>query len=246
MMMTDSAQKPEENDEAISYRLSRFLRSTGYEMSAAIESILANNSQIEKVLQEQNLEGALQYTQQTKTDCEVLQELINDCFHFFETVKIPRRPSLSSETFDIAQTVQTVINAIQPLATKNHNTLSIDCADGLGSMHTDRRRVRQVLINLLSNACKFTENGQVSLHAYRKTREHAETIVFKVIDTGIGIPSDLQQHLFDFKSSDDTHYGLPISYAFCQQLGGTIFVDSEQGKGSTFTVSLPAQVAGAC
>ena len=119
-------------------------------------------------------------------------------------------------------------------------------------MHADMTRVRQILYNLLSNACKFTERGTVSLRAQRRSRDGRDWITFRVSDTGIGMTHDQTTKLFQaFSQVGDTAasrkyggtgLGLVICKRFCEMMGGTVSVDSEQGKGTTFTVELPADV----
>jgi signal transduction histidine kinase len=156
---------------------------------------------------------------------------------------------LHLETFDIAVLVRGVATTIQPLVEKNGNRLEVHCADDLGAMHADQTRVQQVLFNLLSNAAKFTDGGAITFTA---VRERGEWIRFSVADTGIGMRPEVVRNLFEIFTQADTSttrkyggtgLGLAISQRFCQLMGGEISVESEVGKGSTFTVRLPAEVA---
>jgi signal transduction histidine kinase len=156
----------------------------------------------------------------------------------------------------------------QPLAKKNGNALQLHSATGLGSMHADMSKVRQVLLNLLSNAAKFTEHGTITMTVKKEDltngretedrRNGAETldcsaaIIFRVSDTGIGLTPEQMEHLFEaFKQADGSTtrkyggagLGLAISRRFCQMMGGDITVESAgPGHGSTFSVRLPIQV----
>ncbi|MCK5365078.1 MAG: hypothetical protein KAR22_19000, partial [Gammaproteobacteria bacterium] len=128
------------------------------------------------------------------------------------------------------------------------NQLIVRCEDDLGTMHSDITRVRQILLNLLSNAFKFTEKGDITLGVERDTLESEDWLVVEVTDTGIGMAEEQIQRLFqEFTPADNsmtrkyggTGLGLAISRRLCGLLGGEITVHSELGKGTTFTVRLP-------
>jgi signal transduction histidine kinase len=162
------------------------------------------------------------------------------------------KASLDLETFSLSVLVDEVVTAIQPLLEEHDNTLQVACADNLGSMYADQTKVRQILFNLLSNAAKFTEQGQITLAVEHQSNSGTEWINFQVTDTGIGMSSDQLEHLFEpFMQADlsasrrysGTGLGLSISRTFCRMMGGDISVESEFAKGSTFTVQLPAKVS---
>ena len=151
---------------------------------------------------------------------------------------------------DIAVTplVRDVVQTAQHLAKSNNNELILLCPDDTGNMEGDPTRVRQVLLNLLSNACKFTSNGTITLAVKRENTGNGPVVVFEVSDTGIGISNtDLSQLFEDFTQSDSTHrrryggtgLGLAITKKICAMMNGDISVSSELGRGSTFTVRLP-------
>ena len=153
--------------------------------------------------------------------------------------------------FDIKELVNEVTGAMEFSARKNSNQLEDDCADDLGTMTADAKRVRQILFNLLGNACKFTENGQVRLHATRHSERGRDGMQFRISDTGIGMTDEQVGRLFmPFSQADSstsrkyggTGLGLAISRRFCTMMGGTISVDSIANEGSVFTVWLPAIV----
>ena len=155
------------------------------------------------------------------------------------------------ESFDINALIKEVEATIHPLAENKCNELIIDCPDNAGTMEADQTRVRQMLHNLLGNACKFTENGTVTLKITRTTREGAGWITFDVIDTGVGIPEDSLKNIFlEFSQVDNsstrkfggTGLGLAISRRFCLMMGGDITVKSVEGEGSTFTIEMPVKV----
>ncbi len=150
------------------------------------------------------------------------------------------------ETFELAKIIKDVGTTIVPVARKNGNALEVDCADDIGTMHSDLTKIRQALFNLLSNACKFTQDGTVKLSVAREA--DGDEIVFTVTDTGIGMSPEQVDKVFEsFTQADSsttrdyggTGLGLAITKTFCQMLGGDIVVDSAPGKGSTFTIRLP-------
>ncbi|MBI3948809.1 MAG: response regulator, partial [Armatimonadetes bacterium] len=156
------------------------------------------------------------------------------------------------ETFDIGSMVQEVTVTIQPLVDKNANTLAVECPADIGAMRADMTKIRQGLFNLLSNACKFTKEGRVSLTIWRESANgDSEWVVFEVRDSGIGMTPEQMGRLFQAFSQADssttrqfggTGLGLAISRHFCQMMGGDISVASEPGKGSAFTIRVPAEV----
>ena len=156
--------------------------------------------------------------------------------------------TLYLEDFDVAKLVKEVAATVQPLITKNGNKLEVDCPADLGTMHADVTKVRQTLFNLLSNASKFTEKGTITLRVLRTLNPQPSTFNFIVTDTGIGMTPEQLAKLFQAFTQADastsrkfggTGLGLAISRKFCQMMGGDITVQSEHGKGSTFTVTLP-------
>jgi len=150
--------------------------------------------------------------------------------------------------FDVAALVLGVVSTVQPLATKNGNTIEVCLPEGVGTVVGDQTRVRQVLLNLVGNAAKFTEQGRVRIEVCRYASEEGAELVFRVSDTGIGMTSDQLSLLFgEFMQVDSSTtrrfggsgLGLAISRRLCRLMGGDIMVESEQGRGSTFTVTLP-------
>ena len=153
------------------------------------------------------------------------------------------------EDVEIVPLLEEVRALIVPLAEKNGNTLKLKPAKNLGSMHTDRTKLKQSLLNILSNGSKFTQNGRLTLVAERFKADRP-MVRFAVSDTGIGMTEEQLGRLFQAFSQADasttkkyggTGLGLAISRRFCQLLGGDIAVTSRPGKGSTFTITLPAQ-----
>jgi adenylate cyclase len=181
-----------------------------------------------------------------------LLNLIND---ILDLSKIEAgKMDLTLETVAIQPVVEEVLGTARPLAEQNNNALELDCPEGIGSVHTDNMRLRQILLNLLSNACKFTKSGTVRLHVRPAEEAGQHWVDFAVSDTGIGMTEEQLGRLFqEFTQADasttrqfgGTGLGLAISRRLCRLMGGDITVTSVPGEGSTFTVRLPAQAAAA-
>jgi signal transduction histidine kinase len=181
-----------------------------------------------------------------------LLRLIND---ILDLSKIEAgKMELTLESFPVAPVLEEVAATVGALAHANRNVLAVTCDPAVGAIHADPMRVRQALLNLASNAVKFTEDGRVTIAAARVTADGGDTVLLRVSDTGIGMTPEHVAALFeDFRQADTattrkyggTGLGLAISRRFCRMMGGDISVESSPGRGSTFTISLPATVVAA-
>ncbi len=154
-----------------------------------------------------------------------------------------------AEEFDVATAVREVADTVQTLVGKKGNSLRFDLAPDLGSMRSDLTKVRQMLLNLLGNAAKFTEGGTITLAAWREVGDAGPLVCFSVSDTGIGMTPEQLEKLFGrFQQADSsttrrfggTGLGLSLTKAFADMLNGTVSVESTEGKGTGFTVRLPS------
>ena len=161
------------------------------------------------------------------------------------------RMELELETVKAIDVLSQVIDTSRGLAAAGRNTLTVSGLDSLGTMHTDALKFKQVLLNLLSNACKFTSNGRVEVTGRREPSASGDWIVVSVRDTGIGMTPDQVGRIFgQFVQADSsttkkyggTGLGLAISQRLCRLMGGEISVESRFGLGTTFVVRLPADV----
>jgi DNA-binding response OmpR family regulator len=178
-----------------------------------------------------------------------LLSLIND---ILDLSKVEAgRMELYLEDFSIKDLIKETVSTISPLIEKNQNILKVDVPEDLGIMHADITKVRQSLFNLLSNASKFTEKGNITLKTQCYVAEDRDWISFQVSDTGIGMTSEQMTKLFQAFTQADasttrkyggTGLGLAITKKFCQMMGGDIEVTSEIDRGSIFTIQLPLQV----
>jgi signal transduction histidine kinase len=175
-----------------------------------------------------------------------LLALIND---ILDLSKIEAgRMELHLESFALAPLIDGVIKTIEPLAAKNENHVAVHCDAAIGTIHADQIRLRQALLNLISNANKFTEKGTITIDAGQGQQNGRDWITLAVTDTGIGMTAGqigkLFQEFAQASSSTASKYGgtglgLVISRRFCQMMGGDITVESEPGRGSTFTIRVP-------
>jgi signal transduction histidine kinase len=156
------------------------------------------------------------------------------------------------ESFPLTELIDEIGAIVKPLVEKNKNTFVRDLADDIGVMHADVTKVRQAVFNMLSNACRFTESGTITLRIRRVREDDQEWITFEVVDTGIGMtPAQMGKLFQPFTQADvsttrkygGTGLGLALSRTLCRMMGGDITVQSEEGQGSTFTIRLPAVVA---
>jgi signal transduction histidine kinase len=178
-----------------------------------------------------------------------LLALIND---ILDLSKIEAgRMELQLESFALAPMIADVVKTIEPLAAKNANRVAVNCDDAVGALHADQMRLRQALLNLMSNANKFTEKGTIAIVAHQGQENGRDWITLAVSDTGIGMTPEQIGKLFqEFSQASSTTaskyggtcLGLAISKRFCQMMGGDITVESEPGHGSTFTIRLPRLV----
>jgi signal transduction histidine kinase/DNA-binding response OmpR family regulator/HAMP domain-containing protein len=228
---------------------SQFLANMSHELRTPLNAIIGYSEMLQEEAEDLGQTDFLPDFQKIHAAGKHLLALIND---ILDLSKIEAgRMDLYLETLDIPTMLQDVVTTIRPLVEKNVNTLTVYAADDLGAMRADLTKVRQSLFNLLSNACKFTQQGTIALAVAREIVDGGDWVTFRVSDTGIGMTSEQMARLFQPFSQADasttrryggTGLGLAISRHFCQLMGGDITVESEVGRGSTFTIRLPAEV----
>jgi signal transduction histidine kinase/DNA-binding response OmpR family regulator len=235
--------------EAANQAKSAFLANMSHELRTPLNAIIGYSEMLQEEAADLGQEDLTPDLQKIQAAGKHLLALIND---ILDLSKIEAgRMDLFLETFDIPSMIQEVVTTIQPLVEKNRNALAVYYADDLGAMRADLTKVRQSLFNLLSNACKFTEQGTITLAVSGETMDEEAWITFRVTDTGIGMTPEHTGRLFQaFAQADAStarHYGgtglgLAITRHFCQMMGGDISAESALGQGSTFTIRLPAAV----
>jgi signal transduction histidine kinase len=173
---------------------SQFLASMSHELRTPMNAIIGYSEMLIEEVEDLEQDELAPDLQKIRGAGKHLLTLIND---ILDLSKIEAgKMDLFLESFDIAEVVREVASTISPLVEKNTNTLTVHCADGIGSMYADLTKVRQSLFNLLSNASKFTERGTIDLQAKRLRTEGKEWIIFCVRDTGIGMNAEQLEKLF--------------------------------------------------
>jgi PAS domain S-box-containing protein len=238
--------------EAASQEKSAFLANMSHELRTPLTTILGLSEMLDEGMYGPLTEEQGSAMHNIVRSGHHLLALVND---ILDLAKIEAgRMDLFLEEVDINLQVNSTVAALQPLVERRGNTLIVQCPAGLGRMRTDATRLRQVLFNLLQNANKFTEHGQIwftvttEVVCEDRTTQPTQFIIFQVVDTGIGVTPEQQEKLFQpFTQADSsttrryggTGLGLALSRSFCRMLGGDIQLESRPGHGSTFTVRLP-------
>ena len=228
---------------------SKFLANMSHELRTPLNAIIGYSEMLEEEAQDANLDAFIPDLRRIRTAGKHLLELINDVLDLSKVEA--GRMELHLETFQLRDLLNDVTTTIKPLIAKNHNALKVVIPHDAGSMHADVTRVRQILYNLLSNSSKFTERGTITVGVSRELAITGESIIFTVADSGIGMTPKQIGTLFQAFSQGDsalsrkyggTGLGLAICKRFSEMMGGDISVTSEPGRGSRFTVRLPAFV----
>lgn len=227
---------------------SQFLANMSHELRTPLNAIIGYSEMLEEEAEQAGDTGYIPDVQKVNLAGRHLLSLIND---ILDLSKVEAgKMTLYLETADVESVIKYTVSTIRPLAAQNSNELVLDYDPDIGSMRMDVTKVRQVLFNLLSNACKFTEEGTITLGAKRIEMSSKEWIEFTVSDTGIGMTSRHMENLFEAFAQADasitkkyggTGLGLALCRSFSKLMGGEIKVRSEVGKGSTFTLLLPVE-----
>lgn len=231
---------------------STFLANMSHELRTPLNAIIGYAELVQEDVTDEELpEHIAADVRKIHVAAEHLLHIIND---ILDVSKIEAgKMELYNETFPLSELIYSVTSTISNLVEKNGNKLVVNVPDFVGSIHADRMKLRQGLLNLMSNAAKFTRNGRVELNISRDFDFAGEWLVFEVVDSGIGIAEDRMEHLFDsFTQADQsttrqyggTGLGLTITNQFVQMMGGSLEVASVEGEGSTFTIRLPSRLDG--
>lgn len=240
--------------EQASVSKSQFLANMSHELRTPLNAIIGYTEILIEDLEDAAQDAAVDDLGKIRRSAHHLLTLIND---ILDLSKIEAgKMQIDAQSFDLANLTNDIMSTIQPLAQKKGNRLIMRHEPNLGSMCSDDVKLRQCLLNIVSNACKFTENGIItiavkSLSPDRSNEDHAGTVQFTVSDTGIGMTEEQIKGLFQpFTQADasttrkfgGTGLGLAITKRFVELMGGDISVTSEPGIGTTFSILLPRQV----
>jgi signal transduction histidine kinase len=231
---------------------SAFLANMSHELRTPMNAILGYSEMLIEEAEDAGQDDFIPDLKKINQAGNHLLSLINDVLDLskIESGKM----EAFAENFAIGALIDQVSGTAQPLMAKNNNHFKIERGENLGDVFQDITKLRQSLLNLLSNAAKFTHEGTITLSVERKIADGVDCLTFAVNDTGIGIAADKLEHVFEeFSQADSsttrdyggTGLGLAISQRFCQMLGGDLTVTSKPGVGTTFTIRLPAILPGA-
>ena len=230
--------------EIASQHKSQFLANMSHELRTPLNAIIG----VSEMLREdaEALKQDLEPLDRVLGAARHLLALIND---ILDLSKIEAgRMELQLEPFALTPLIADVVKTIEPMAAKNANQVAVHCDAAIGTLHADQMRLRQALLNLMSNANKFTDHGTITIDGQQGQEDGRDWVTISVADTGIGMTPEQMGKLFqEFSQASSgtaskyggTGLGLAISRRFCQMMGGDITVESEVGRGSTFTIRLP-------
>ena len=252
--------------EAANRAKSSFLANMTHELRTPLNAIIGYS----ELLQEEALElGEEEFVMDLASINIAGKQLLNIISDILDISKIEAgKMTLFLENVEVLNLLEQVVTTVQPMLGKNGNTLIVNCDRNIGTIYADSAKLRQALLNLVSNAAKFTDRGKITINVWKEQGEvlpldnseelsaacsrcQMPSIVFQVTDTGIGMTEDQVSRLFGaFAQADDsttrryggTGLGLTISRKFCQMMGGDITLESKFDCGSTFTIALPVVV----
>ncbi|WP_180540870.1 sensor histidine kinase [Nevskia soli] len=225
---------------------SAFLANMSHELRTPLNAIIGYSEMVMEEAEDAGFHSVVRDVRKIHAAGKRLLELINAVLDISKVEA--GRMDLHLETFAVAPLVEEVLTVIDPLAKRNANNVRLIMDSEVASMYADQAKVRQALINLVGNACKFTTKGEITVKIGMRG---TEDISFAVTDTGIGMTPEQTAKLFEpFSQADHaisrsfggTGLGLAISRRFAKMMGGDISVETEAGRGSTFTLVLPLAV----
>lgn len=263
---TEELQEAKLKAEAANRSKSAFLATMSHELRTPLNAIIGYSEILHDEASDLKLESFQEDLDRIKSAGQHLLEMIGD---ILDISKIEAgQVTLYLESIDVTKMIEDVVSTAKPLAEKNHNTLTVELDENLGNMYADLPKIRQILLNLLANATKFTKDGTITISVARRSKEevtgkaeakslparlsNSHYLIFRVSDTGIGMTEEQLERIFQpFTQADEsttrryggTGLGLAICQRLCERMGAEISVESKTGEGSTFTVCFPEQVS---
>jgi PAS domain S-box-containing protein len=231
---------------------SEFLASMSHELRTPLNAIILYSELLQEEAEDQTSQSSIVDLQRIQSAGKHLLDLING---ILDLSKIEAgKMALSLEDFNVNAMVNELVDTVAPLVQKNRNTLTVTCAADVGVMHGDLTKTRQILLNLLSNASKFTRDGNVTVDIRRCVVDKTTCVEFSVTDTGVGMTEEQSRKVFEAFTQADvtttrkyggTGLGLAIVSRFCELMGGDVSVQSSPNDGSCFVVHLPVKMVDA-
>ena len=247
----EAAEQAQEAAEEANLAKSTFIANMSHELRTPLSAIIGYAEMMLEEVEDGAEAGELAADmRKIEGNARHLLGLINDVLDLSKVES--GKMDLYAETFEVEPMLREVASTVETLVGKKGNRLVLDLRPGLSTLHSDVTKIRQMLLNLLGNAAKFTEGGTITLAAERRAAPEGEVLAVRVSDTGIGMSEEQRAKLFErFVQADSsttrrfggTGLGLSLTRAFAEMLGGTVSVESEPHRGSSFEVVLPVVLA---
>ena len=248
-MLVEELRITQRQAEAATRAKSDFLASMSHELRTPLNAIILYSELLQEEAEDEGKDKSIADLQRIQSAGKHLLDLING---ILDLSKIEAgKMGLSLERFEVTEMLNDLLDTVAPLVQKNNNSLTVNCADDVGSLYGDLMKTRQILLNLLSNASKFTKSGSITVDVRRCAVDGVPCVEFAVTDTGVGMTEDQARKVFDAFTQADvtttrkyggTGLGLAIVSRFCELMRGSVAVKSRPGEGSRFVVLLPIEM----
>jgi two-component system sensor histidine kinase/response regulator len=248
-VLVEELRVAQKNAEAATRAKSDFLASMSHELRTPLNAIILYSELLQEIAEDQGQQSSITDLQRIQSAGKHLLELING---ILDLSKIEAgKMTVSLESFEVRAMIDELLDTVEPLVQRNNNTFTVNCSAKVGTMTADLTKTRQILLNLLSNAAKFTRAGTILLEVQHRVVADRPSIEFTVTDSGVGMTPEQTSKIFDpFTQADvtttrkygGTGLGLALVSRFCRLMGGEVSVVSEPNVGSRFTVRLPVEV----